>query len=314
MRILARVHAYPPRYCAGAEMMLHEMLRALVDRGHEVRVWLSRGRGIPYELDGVEVFPGNSGDWTGEASAADVLVTHLDQSIETIGVASVLRKPLVQVIHNTRLPVQTWLSCKADLVVFNSEWMARELGPDPRSIVVRPPVFAKDYATDNDWRLGYVTLVNLAQCKGGLVFTQLATTMPDIRFLGVDGAYGEQLHPDLPNVEIRSHGSAPMRSVYEETAILLIPSTYESWGRVGVEAMASGIPVIATPTPGLQESLGDAGIFVECHDLEGWQREIRRLTDNALAYQLAAARSLKRSSELDPTDDLARWCAAVEAL
>ena len=314
MRILARVHAYPPRYCAGAEMMLHEMLKALVARGHDVQVWLSRGNSTAYECDGVTVHPRGTGDWIDEARYADVLITHLDQSIETVGIASVLNKPLVQVIHNNRLPVQTWLSCKADLIVFNSEWMARDLGPDPRAIIVRPPVRAEDYETENDQETGYVTLVNLAQCKGGLIFAMLATTMPDINFLGVDGAYGEQLHPQLDNVRLMPHALAPMRLIYEETAILLMPSEYESWGRVGIEAMASGIPVIAAPTPGLQESLGDAGIFVERNDLAGWRREIRRLTDNPLAYQLAAARSFKRSAELDPTDDLARWCAAVEAL
>jgi len=75
-----------------------------------------------------------------------------------------------------------------------------------------------------------------------------------------------------------------------------MPSEYESWGRVGVEAMASGIPVIAHPTPGLQESLGDAGVFVDRNDIDGWERAIRRLlTPRAYGTASKKARRGRRS-------------------
>ncbi|WP_262928542.1 glycosyltransferase family 4 protein [Streptomyces sp. CBMA152] len=47
--------------------------------------------------------------------------------------------------------------------------------------------------------------------------------------------------------------------VYSRSRVILMPSLYESWGRVAVEAFASGIPVIAHTTPGLVESMGEAG-------------------------------------------------------
>ncbi|MFI1769152.1 glycosyltransferase family 4 protein [Streptomyces sp. NPDC020800] len=58
--------------------------------------------------------------------------------------------------------------------------------------------------------------------------------------------------------------------VYSRSRVMLMPSLYESWGRVAVEAFASGIPVIAHPTPGLVESLGEAGIFAYRDDLNAW--------------------------------------------
>jgi len=101
--------------------------------------------------------------------------------------------------------------------------------------------------------------------------------------------------------------------VYARTKVLLMPSSYESWGRVGVEAMASGIPVVAHPTPGLCESLGEAGIFVDRNDLDGYEAVLRKLMTRT-EYGLASKKAQARSAELDPTAELASWCDAVEAL
>jgi glycosyltransferase involved in cell wall biosynthesis len=48
------------------------------------------------------------------------------------------------------------------------------------------------------------------------------------------------------------------------TKVLLVPSQWpEPFGRVAVEALANGIPVVASRTGGLPEAVGDAGILVE---------------------------------------------------
>ncbi|UQA91872.1 hypothetical protein [Streptomyces halobius] len=44
-----------------------------------------------------------------------------------------------------------------------------------------------------------------------------------------------------------------------------------------MEPFASGIPVIAHPTPGLVESLGDARIFAYRDDLNAWIHALRSL-------------------------------------
>jgi hypothetical protein len=63
----------------------------------------------------------------------------------------------------------------------------------------------------------------------------------------------------------------------------------------------------------LTESLAGGGIFAEREDLDGWEAIIRKLS-TASEYKLASKRAKARSAELDPVDDLATWCAAVEAL
>ena len=93
-----------------------------------------------------------------------------------------------------------------------------------------------------------------------------------------------------------------------------MPSSYESWGRAGVEALASGIPVIAHPTPGLCESLGEAGVFIDLRDVDGYEMAIRKLLSSRTEYALVSKRAKARSAELDPAGDLATWCDAVEAL
>lgn len=326
MRIVARLHGYPPRHNAGAEWMVHSMLRALVQRGHEVSVWLSRYTDdkADYELDGVQVVPLQSRLDAGSAiRRADVVVSHLENVPSAGALARGYGKPLAVVCHNTHRQSFREMAAGCDLAVYNSNWMRREAelffaeypkGVRPKGdVIVRPPVFADEYRTKPGTM---VTLVNLNEEKGGRLFEKLARRMPDVEFLAVVGAYGEQIVPDLPNVEVIDHmcGHEMRDAVYGRTKVLLMPSSYESWGRAGVEAMASGIPVIAHPTPGLCESLGEAGVFVDLHDVDGYEMAIRKLLSDGGEYRLVSKRARARSAELDPASDLSTWCDAVEAL
>lgn len=326
MRIIARLHAYPPTHNAGAEWMAAAMLSALARRGHDVQVWLSiyNGRRIPYELDGVEVIPAAARlDYARAVRDADAVISHLENVPSAAALARGWGRPFVVLCHNTFLP--TWRNMASGttaLAVYNSEWMRAEAElwfADNRKavrpaneIVVRPPVFADDYRTTPGDR---ITLINLYDPKGGGLFWRLAEAMPDRQFLGVLGAYGDQVIRELPNVEILDHvpGGEMADRVYARTRVLLMPSVYESWGRTGVEAIASGIPVVAHPTPGLTESLADAGIFVDREDMDGWVATLRALEDPA-EWQAASDRALQRSKELGPAADLQVWCEAIEAL
>jgi len=327
LKVVARFHAMPPEHNAGAEHMLVSMLRPLVERGHDVSVWLSRyGKAAKvYEYRGIQVVPLQARlDFPSAVRRADVLVSHLECVPSTASLARGYGKPMVVVCHNTYRPTFRDMAAGGTaLAVYNSLWMQAEaelfFAEYPKSVrpadalVVRPPVFADEYAVKKPG--DRVTLINCNAEKGGHVLEALARRMPGTKFLAVTGAYGQQILPDLPNVEVLEHvpGDQMRDRVYARTRVLLMPSSYESWGRAGVEAVASGIPVLAHPTPGLCESLGEAGIFIDRNDVDGYEAVLRKLA-TAAECRLASKRAKARSRELDPSADLAAWCGAVEGL
>lgn len=143
--------------------------------------------------------------------------------------------------------------------------------------------------------------MNLHENKVGK-FWQIAQRLPDVEFLAVRGGYGLQRVPRrIPrNVTIIDHVSADQMDelVWDRTGILLAPSARESWGMTATEALTRGIPVIAHPTPGLVESLGDAGIFVDRRSTSEWARLIKLLRRDGNIYARKSFVAVHRGREL----------------
>jgi glycosyltransferase involved in cell wall biosynthesis len=135
-----------------------------------------------------------------------------------------------------------------------------------------------------------ITLVNANQNKGVHVFLDLAKRMPDRKFLGVLPYYGElQIPPSPGNVEWVPF-TDDIRDVLKRTRILLVPSYYESFGRIAVEAMLNKIPVLYSApnknsyypggsTEGLHEWIQPAGIACNRDIPEEWITAIRSFDD-----------------------------------
>lgn len=318
LNVLAHVDRYPPHVNAGAEWYLHHALRHLAEVGHRVRVATvvpdadDTGRGA--DLEGVERWSHTIVDTL--ADDADVLVGHLLWTREAVSLAHDRGLPLVYVLHND-MQIDHWTLTPENVTVLvaNSRWVSDAVPWSGPSVVVRPPVLLADYRIDADaGTRPFVTLVNPNPDKGAHVFYSLAHTQPRRQFMAVEGGYGQQLRPRHGDRNVAWHRPTPrMRDeVYARTRVLLVPSRYESWGRVAVEAMAAGCVVVAHPTPGLLEACGDAAVYVDRDDLAGWQTALDML-DDRVVFAGWSAKSRDRAARLDfvARADLRVWEAAI---
>ena len=311
VKITAVTPLYPPDSRVGAWLATHDMLRACVDAGHQVRVVSSLAAGPGYIYDGIPVDLGTK--WIRDAVMdADVVVSHLGDQGSAHELAVRRGVPSVRIVHGLASPNQLKV-CRvlpAALLVFNAESALAAAGWDGPAVVAHPPFYADRFRTTPGDR---VTQVNVSDAKGGQLFGKLVRFMPDVQFLAVQGGYGKQRLPHGSNVKTLSPTKNMRDDVYAQTRVVVIPSKWETWGMVGPEAMASGIPVVAAPTPGLRESLGDAGVFVETTDFGGWLREVRRLLD-PMEWAEASHKALSRAAELEAASDPQGFVKALEGL
>lgn len=323
LRILAMAHAYPPAHNAGAEVTLQALCEHLVSRGHQVDVQLNHPTPLgDYTRNGVRVHTakGNADPLVHIDKGVDVLLTHLENTTRAAVLGEIHSIPTVHLLHNTDgFNKHAIRRGRCDLAIYNTEWMQRDYEEwfqragvrPPASVMMHPAVFASEYKPNTRGTHDKITLVNLWDGKGGDVFWEIAERCPDLKFLGVKGAYGEQVIDDLPNVRVESHQKPEsMKQVYAMTKILLMPSVYESYGRTAVEAACAGVPTIASPTPGLREALGSDGFFVTNRaDPDEWVAVIRDVLKN---YTKAKAKARAIANRQNPRADLDYVCAAIE--
>jgi hypothetical protein len=95
----------------------------------------------------VHPFVGVYADATGgvDVAVADVQVAHLENVPAAAAIAHRHGVPFGHLVNGTRSETKHWLrAAAADLVVYNSKWVAAECRPCAPRVVVRPPVFSDD--------------------------------------------------------------------------------------------------------------------------------------------------------------------------
>lgn len=320
---------------SGAESYAHDLMKHLLSEGFEVSA-VYGGSGPIVEVDGVRVHRRRPLDKIQDLSCgADVIITQLGATPIAKRISN--GKPVVQLIHNTSKFTVGFMGSGCDLAVYNSLWIQEHhqqqassklvydwktekkqavrfrTASEWPSIITRPPAVEQPQYGGNPG--GKITLVNMNPNKGPDVFYGLAKANPHLQFLGVVGGYDQDKHvyQTMDNVLIHPH-TQDVEEFYSQTAILIVPSIYESYSRVAVEAMARGIPVLATSTPGTSECIQDGGYLIEDREnLESWQVGL----DGYLSeYEEASTMASLRYSELlaQTKTDLDTFTQAMEGL
>lgn len=323
LRVVAWVHGLYPHLRAGSETMLADMLEALTEAGHEVHaVADSSGPAdgsTAWEYGGVKC-------WRQHHTTApefvtglepDVIVSHHHIGPEAIPLAKRIGAASAVILHNDFKWSRAMVNARPDLLVFNTHWLRRKMGTrGAPAVIVHPPLHADRYAITRDAPPadGTVTIINLDRIKGPDVFYALARNMPGTRFLAVRGAYGRQdERAGYGNVEFMDTTENIRDDVWARSRVVVAPSRYESYGRGVVEACAAGIPVVATATAGLRESLGPGGTFASRGNPAEWLRYVTRFMHDDDAWSRASRAALARAADLDAMRrvELSAWASSV---
>ena len=250
-------------------------------------------------------------------------------------IARIVHAPLVMTMHGTEhsrhsghVPegepssihaVENWLAWDADLVVCNSQFMSTDVLDafeiDPSRIRLIPSgIDAESWAAPSDTVREPLVMSwgRVLYEKGFQVVAQalgrLRGHIPHLTgVIAGRGPYLAELQSqiDVEGVNDLVHlagfvPDAELRATLHRAGCVVIPSLYEPFGVVALEALASGAPVIAADTGGLHEILADTGaalLFEPGNDAQLAEAIERVLTDPTLAADLTdTARRLVRDT------------------
>ena len=274
MKILGYLsHAWPTQR-GGSETSAHAVLSWLASRGHDVRCLVIRHRGS--DVDGVEYAQRSARGQSEWWDWCDVAISQQGASTNASRFGEHHNRPVVHWAHGwDYLTLHLDELHPSDMLAYNSEALHRSEGHrwSGRSMVLHPPTFPDRYPQSEG---AMVAQVNLSALKGGRMFWDLAAALPDVQFLGV-GGWGEQVTGHADNATVIPTTQHMIDDVYSRTRVLIVPTrpvsesqSGESWGMVAAEAAASGITVIAAPSPGLIENLGDGAYWCDPDNLGEW--------------------------------------------
>lgn len=318
MKIACLAHYYIEENRAGGEMMMHGLLKALLAAGHDITVLVTDTGRPNSEVDGIKVHYAMKPELALQTINPDIVITHFQNGPPALKYAKLYKKPLVYVVHNDVAQTMSMIQSlrREDLVVFNTNWIKNKARGSALYVVVRPPIDREGVKTDKKGK--YVTLVNLTEPKGVDLFFELARQMPHVQFLGVKGGYWKehQKTMNLKNLKIIDMTSNMRDDVYAQSKVILMPSSYETFGMVAAEAISNGIPVISTRTVGLEENLADAGIYISRDKsmIPAWKAEIDRLLTDEDYYKEMSEKVLERSKVIDTEAELNEFVKMVEKL
>lgn len=136
------------------------------------------------------------------------------------------------------------------------------------------------------------------------VFARVLRARPGCRLIKVGGAFPADLARQARDLGVAGsivtlpylRDRAALAAVYRRAALVLLPSEAEGFGLPAAEALACGVPLLASDIPAFREVAGAAAAFRPVGDLAGWTEAVLAVLDEPL--RAPDARQARRDAGL----------------
>jgi glycosyltransferase involved in cell wall biosynthesis len=204
----------------------------------------------------------------------------------------------VRVIHN---PVDLG---RFDPTAFDGASVRQELGLDAADPVLAVVAQLTPWKGQDDAVRALADLVGRGRdatllLAGSAKFAGAGTQYDNIEFERSLRSLSEELGV---GERVRFIGErSDVAAILAATDILLMPSWREAFGRIAVEAMAMGVPVVATNVGGPPEILesGVEGLLLEPRRPDLWAREVEQLLDDPARLEAMGERATRRAADFE---------------
>jgi len=182
------------------------------------------------------------------------------------------------------------------------------LGVDPPSLTLSP---GERLSTRKRW-VGegnqMILSVGVIQTRKNTLNALRALEMLPARYrlilAGGNGYGSEAIHEYIrrqglgPRVQVRGYVSLEdLRALYQSASVLLFPSWEEGFGLPVLEAMANGLPVVASRTASLPEVGGEAALYIDPHDPRDIAEKVERAAEDSELRAKMIQQGLSRARE-----------------